>query len=234
MATYVLLHGGWAGGWVWKAVGNILQGAGHDVYRPTLTGLGERVHLGNPNVSLDTHSQDIVNLFEYELLSDVILVGYSYSGLVITGVAERIPERLKELVYLDAFVPQDGQSLADLLPNEAMVVWQNAAQAGGNGWAIPFGPSDEQRLTPHPLKTYLDKVVVQNSRSAGLPRTFLYCKMRIEDPTWDKRLASVRAAAQRAERDPSWRYHELAAQHGTVLETHVRDVADLLMNLAHG
>ena len=113
MATFVLVHGGWAGGWQWREVAGLLRAAGHEVFTPTLTGLGERVHLANPDIGLDTHIQDILMVLEYEELRDVILVGYSYSGMVITGVAELAPERISQLIYLDAFVPQDGQSMLD-------------------------------------------------------------------------------------------------------------------------
>ena len=113
MATYVLIHGSWDGGWAWKGVASVLQEAGHEIYRPTLTGSGERVHLASPEVDLNTHIADIVNVLRYENLEDVILVGSSSGGMVITGVAEQVPERIKHLIYLDAFAPQDGQSIAD-------------------------------------------------------------------------------------------------------------------------
>ncbi len=116
MATFVLLHGAFAGGWQWRKPAQLLGAAGHAVLRPTLTGLGERVHLATPEVGLYTHIEDVVNVFRYEEVRDAILVGYSYSGMVATGVAERIPELISQLVYLDADVPQDGQSVADLLP----------------------------------------------------------------------------------------------------------------------
>ena len=113
--TFVLVHGYWDGGWAWSQVAPLLCTAGHDVYTPTLTGSGERVHLRHPDVTLDTHVQDIVNVLCYEDLHGVILVGWSYGGMVITGVAEQVPDRLAHLVYLDAFVPQDGQSMAALV-----------------------------------------------------------------------------------------------------------------------
>src|SRR5215211_1043953 len=118
MATFVLVAGAWHGGWCWRKVTPLLRAAGHEVFAPTLTGLGERSHLAHPDVGLTTHIQDIVNLLEYEDLNDVVLVGHSYSGMVITGVAEQVPGRLAHLVYLDAFVPENGQALVDLLPPE--------------------------------------------------------------------------------------------------------------------
>src|SRR6266516_1091932 len=114
MATFVLDHGGFHGGWCWKRVTPHLRAAGHEVYAPTLTGLGERCHLASPETNLSTHIQDILNVLSYEDLTDVVLVGHSCSGMVITGVADRAPERVTRLVYLDAFVPEDGQALRDL------------------------------------------------------------------------------------------------------------------------
>src|SRR5215216_473082 len=108
MTTFVLVHGGWHGGWCWKRVAPLLRDAGHDVYTPTLTGLGERVHLASPQVNLTTHITDVVNVIEFEDLSEVVLVGHSYGGVVITGVASKVSDRIKDLVYLDAFVAKDG------------------------------------------------------------------------------------------------------------------------------
>src|SRR4051812_1484157 len=114
MATFVLVPGAWMGGWCWKKLTPGLQAAGHQVYTPTLTGLGERVHLARPEIDLDTHTQDIVNLLEFEEARDVILVGHSYAGTVVTSVADRVPERLSMLVYLDSGAPPDGKSVFDL------------------------------------------------------------------------------------------------------------------------
>jgi pimeloyl-ACP methyl ester carboxylesterase len=115
VATFVLVHGMWAGGWYWQKVRPLLRAAGHEVFSPTLTGLGERVHLARPEVDLDTHIDDVVNVMRYEDLRDVVLVGHSYAGMVIGGVADRAPERLARLVYLDAFVPEDGDCVEDFL-----------------------------------------------------------------------------------------------------------------------
>jgi pimeloyl-ACP methyl ester carboxylesterase len=115
-ATFVLVHGAWIGGWYWKKVTPLLRSAGHEVYTPTLTGLGERTHLFTPEVGLDTHIEDVVAILEFEDLRDVILVGHSYAGMVITGVAQRAAHRLSQLVYLDAFLPANGKSLNDYLP----------------------------------------------------------------------------------------------------------------------
>jgi pimeloyl-ACP methyl ester carboxylesterase len=132
MATYVLIHGGWHGGWCWARVAPILRAAGHDVYAPSLTGLGDRVHLLSPSVRLETHIEDVLGVLSYEDLRDVVLVGHSYGGMVITGVADRAADRVSHLVYLDAFVPRDGECLLDLLPEER-------ADAGWNYRELPTG-----------------------------------------------------------------------------------------------
>src|SRR5689334_24528018 len=116
MATIVIVHGGWSGGWYFTPVARLLRSAGHEVYTPTLTGIGERVHLATRETGLSTHVQDVVNVLDFEDLHEVVLVGYSYGGMVITGVANRVPHRIKQLIYLDAFVPRNGESVADFMP----------------------------------------------------------------------------------------------------------------------
>jgi pimeloyl-ACP methyl ester carboxylesterase len=116
MATFVLVHGAWHGSWCWKRVRSALQKLGHEVFTPTLTGVGERSHLLAPNVDLQTHTMDVLNLIEWEQLTDLVLCGHSYGGMVVTGVADRIPERVRALVYLDAFVPEHNQALVQFAP----------------------------------------------------------------------------------------------------------------------
>ena len=137
MTTYVLVHGAYHGGWCWKHVANSLRNAGHEVYTPTLTGLGERAHLINPEIGLDTHVQDILGLLEYEDLHDAVLVGHSYGGMVITGVAEKCPERLAQLVFLDAFIPANGQSLIELFPPEMAGRLRAQTRLDGDGYRLP-------------------------------------------------------------------------------------------------
>ena len=117
--TFVFVHGAWGGGWDYKTMEKLLEDAGHKVYRPTLTGQGERVHLNGPDVNLDTHIMDIVNVIKFEDLHDIILVGHSYGGMVITGVADRIPQKIKHLVYADAMLPEDGESVFSLTTEES-------------------------------------------------------------------------------------------------------------------
>ena len=137
MATFVLVHGAWHGSWCWKRVRKLLQTEGHDVFTPTLTGVGERSHLISPQVNLDTHVADVVNLIRWEELTDVVLCGHSYGGCVITGVADRVPERLRALVYLDAFILENGQSLHDLLPRDVAEGQVRGARETGDGWRVP-------------------------------------------------------------------------------------------------
>jgi pimeloyl-ACP methyl ester carboxylesterase len=116
MATFVLVHGSMHGGWCWQRVAPLLRAAGHEVFTPTLTGLGERVHLAHPDIDLDTHIQDVLGVLEDEDLHDVVLVGHSYATLVIIGVADRLPERIAHLVYLDGPIAGEGQALLDFFP----------------------------------------------------------------------------------------------------------------------
>ena len=136
MATFVLVHGAWHGGWCYKRVAQRLRQAGHEVYTPTLTGVGERAHLVNRAINLDTHVQDILGLIRCEELSDFVLCGHSYGGMVISGVAEKIPEKIRSLVYLDAFVPVNGRSLLDMLPAQTQAAMRDDAQHNGEGYLV--------------------------------------------------------------------------------------------------
>ena len=142
MATFVLVHGAWHGSWCWKRVRTALHARGHEVFTPTLTGVAERSHLLSPDVNLSTHIQDVVNLMQWEELSDVVLCGHSYGGCVISGVADRMPSRLRALVYLDAFVLEDGQSLHDTLPPAQRNLQLEAAARDGEGWKVPPIPAE--------------------------------------------------------------------------------------------
>jgi pimeloyl-ACP methyl ester carboxylesterase len=136
MTTFVLVHGAWHGGWCYKRVARLLRQAGHEVYTPTLTGLGERAHLINRAIDLDTHIQDIVGVIRCEELSDVVLCGHSYSGMVIAGAAEKIAAKTRSLVYLDAIVPENGKSMFDYLPAERSEQMRTDAAQNGEGYKI--------------------------------------------------------------------------------------------------
>jgi len=170
----VSVHGAWAGGWQMKKVAPILEARGWKVYRPSLPGLGEHYHLATPNIGLEDHITDIVNLILFEDLHDVILLGHSYGGMVITGVADRIPERIARLVYLDAFVPNDGESLVSLRgPGLAAKIDQMAK----NGFLVPNWVAPDKPFpkdVPHPVKTTTDSIVLKNQAAAAkIPATYI-------------------------------------------------------------
>lgn len=166
MATYVLVHGAWRGSWMWKRVRTALQAEGHEVFTPTLTGVGERSHLLSREVNLETHVADVINLMRWEELTNVVLCGHSYAGCVVTCVADRVPEKIGALVYLDAFVPDHGQSLHDTLPPEAREQQIEGAKSVGDGWKTPPIPAEtfnvnerdrewvERQSTVHPLACF--------------------------------------------------------------------------------
>jgi pimeloyl-ACP methyl ester carboxylesterase len=235
MATYVLVHGGWHGGWCWRKVTPLLRDAGHDVYAPTLTGLGERAHLAGPEVGLAVHIEDVANLLEYEDLVDVVLVGHSYGGMVITGAAGRVPKRVAQLVYLDAFVPADGQALVDLLPPERRDVFLEQARATGEGWRVPppspefYGVTEEAdlawvrpRLVPQSLATFTEPLGRARA-TASPPRTYIACTAST--------VATFRPFAEHARADTAWRYHELATGHDAMV-TMPEGLARLLLDAA--
>jgi pimeloyl-ACP methyl ester carboxylesterase len=166
MSTYVLVHGAWHGAWCWKRVRKILQTQGHDLFTPTLTGVADRSHLLSREVNLDTHINDVLNLIRWEELSDVILCGHSYGGCVISGVADRIPDRIGALVYLDAFVLESGERLLQLVHEPQRTMLLEGAKNTGDGWKVPPIPGEvfkvnsrdlawmNQQCTMHPLACF--------------------------------------------------------------------------------
>jgi ribulose-5-phosphate 4-epimerase/fuculose-1-phosphate aldolase/pimeloyl-ACP methyl ester carboxylesterase len=209
MSTYVLVHGAWGGSYGWRNVRPLLQQAGHTVFTPSLTGLGERSHLAGPEVNLSTHMQDVCNTLFYEDLSDVILVGHSYGGMVVTGVADRMPERIKHLVYLDAFLPASGQSLRDMGGNR------------GNDspdWRVPSRPTSEPidawtqaRRGPHPKGCFTEKIQLSaplENRPFSL--TYIVATGRFDTaPFFD-------GAAERLRSEPRWTVREISGGHAMI------------------
>ncbi len=244
MATFVLVHPAWLGGWCWRKVTSRLRTRGHDVYTPTLTGLGERVHLANEAISLATHVEDVVNVLEFEDLRRVILVGNSSGGMVIAGVADRVPERLAAVVYLDAFVPADGQSLVDLLPAGRRQAMEDLVKAEGQGWRLPrFAPppwdeivrgpwgvtADEDvawmlaRLAPTPFRHFTDRLTHSNPAVARVNHVFVRCRL-FENAAFDRHAEMARESA-------GWRYREMATPHLPYV-THPAELAEVLLELA--
>jgi pimeloyl-ACP methyl ester carboxylesterase len=174
--TYILVHGAWHGSWCWKRVRAELQSAGHNVFTPALTGLGERSHLNSGAVDLSTHIADIVNLIQWEELSDVVLCGHSYAGCVVTGVADQIPDRIRALVFLDAFVLEDGESLMDIVPSEVAQGICAQAKATDEGWEVNPIPAHllgvrdphdvawvDAQCTPQAIATFEERIKLTGS-----------------------------------------------------------------------
>lgn len=183
-ATFVLVHGAWHGGWCWKKVVLLLREAGHDVFTPTLTGLGERVHLLAPEIDLATHIDDVLGVLEYEDLNNVVLVGHSYGGMVISGVAGQAASRLAQVVYLDAFLPEDGKALRDYAPGDVLDEMVNTQ---GDGWRLPsfmfakdFGITDKDdaawvnaRLGDQPYKTFTQPLDLAANSGDRIRRAYI-------------------------------------------------------------
>lgn len=196
VATFVLVHGGGHGGWCYNKVSPLLRAAGHEVYTPTLTGLGERRHLLTASVDLETHVTDVVNVLEYEELTDVILAGHSYGGIVITGVADRVSARIRHLVYLDAVRARNGESLVDVMGAAAVAPAQSAIRTIGDVelglWPEQAGahygvrdPADfawmMSKVTPHPWKTFTQKLRLDDeARVRRIPRTAVNCTSSLQ------------------------------------------------------
>jgi len=229
VATIVLVHMANAGGWIFRSVAACLRAAGHLVYTPTLTGLGERVHLAHPDIDLETHIQDIVNVLTFEDLHDVSLLGHSYGGTVITGVAERIPERLTELIYLDSTAPRDGESSVDTLGEAVKEIWGRSSALSGDGWRLPAGKGDP-RLVPHPCATLTQPARIGNPLAQDLKRTFISCTAKPDD--WPLKEPIDQFAAQA--RAAGWRYRELNAGHSAALFRAPDRLATLLLELFPG
>jgi pimeloyl-ACP methyl ester carboxylesterase len=232
--TYVLLHGAWHGGWCWRFVAEALRAAGHDVFTPTQTGLGERRHLLSRDITLDTFVSDLANVFEAEELDDVILVGHSFGGLAISGVADRMPERIRHLVYLDSMILEGGQSPFGVLTPEIVAARRKIAEEKGDGLTVPAPglldmgiPEDHpladwvlRHLTPHPISTYESTLKLANPVGNGLPRTYLLCTHPLYPP-----LAPVRQWLSGQE---GWHRKEIATGHDCMV-TAPTELAAMLM-----
>lgn len=180
-STIVFVHGAWGGGWQFHKVQPLLEAQDYRVYRPTLTGLGERVHLAGPEVGLATHIKDIVNVLEFEDLNDIVLIGHSYGGMVVAGVAERVPQRIAKLVYMDAILPESGESVESLFGDAI----EHMATLGGEGtggegiepWQLVPRWVEAGQLppvdVPQPIRTFTDTIVLENSDATKIPSIYL-------------------------------------------------------------
>ncbi len=170
--TIVIVHGAWGGAWAFKKVDAMLRQKGFEVYRPQLTGQGDRVHLARPDIGLSTHIDDVVNTILYEDLRDIILVGHSYGGMVISGVAERVPDRIKRLVYLDAMVPNDGDSVSNMMPGGGdFIKRMTKGDYIVPAWVKPDQPPPHD--VPQALKTFTDTITLKNEAARKLPATYI-------------------------------------------------------------
>lgn len=236
MPHYVLVHGAWHGGWCWARVLPLLRAAGREAYAVTLTGVGERAHLLNADIRLATHVQDVLNLIRSEELDEVVLVGHSYAGMVITGVADTLgrerPGLIRHLIYVDAVVPKPGESWSSQHPAEVIKGRIDAARKSG-GLAIPppdaevFGLRAQdrewvnRRQTPQPLAVYQDPLAFDAERIARLPRTFVDC---ISPP-----LAVIDVMRQRVRQEPGWRVVELTTGHDPMV-SEPQKLAEILLD----
>jgi pimeloyl-ACP methyl ester carboxylesterase len=248
MATYVLVGGAWLGGWCWKPIARRLRDQGHDAYPVTLTGLGERAHLSGPEVDLDTHITDVVNLIEYEDLRDVVLLGHSYAGIVVTGVADRILERIGQLVYLDSGPVPDGLAFLDMQPPEVRQHAEREVTTHGDGWRLPmpswdelenvYGASleglDEQRralvrsrAVAQPFGTYTQPLRLANTARRVLPKLLITNSFPLAQV---KELIASEHPWFRELADPEWRLLELPTGHWPMF-SRPDDLAELLIDI---
>jgi pimeloyl-ACP methyl ester carboxylesterase len=213
-ATFLVCHGAWSAGWAWKKMHPLMAAAGHRLVTPTYTGLGERDHLANPSIDLETHIQDVLNVIKYEDLREIVLIGHSYGGMVATGVADRARDRIVQLIYLDAFVPDDGQSLLDL--NEPGRQRMQEIAKSGDGWRVPPSPipadtsqADVEWLAARrvdmPIKCFEMKLQLSGG-DRTLPRSYIYATRITPADTFGP-------FARRAKTEAGWRYYEIDASH---------------------
>ncbi|MGK8489951.1 alpha/beta fold hydrolase [Nocardia asiatica] len=246
MSTYLLIHGAFHGGWVWQRVAPLLEDAGHRVLAPSLVGLGDRADLLTADVGLDTHVQDLIDLITAEDLTGIVLAGHSYGGIVITALADALPDRIAELVYIDTFVPRDGEAVADIMPG-MVDAFAAAAAATGDGWRVPpqteptgdgglYGVTTEPDLswvasmqTPQSLKTFQQPMRVANPEAlAAIPVTHVHCSEGGED------FKAMRAAMPRTLPPadlPADRLHVLPTGHDCMI-TMPRELAGCLLQRA--
>jgi pimeloyl-ACP methyl ester carboxylesterase len=230
MTTFVLVHGAWGGAHGFRLVRPILQAEGHEVFTPSLTGIGERVHLTGPQITLRTHIDDVVNQVLFEDLNDIVLLGFSYGGMVVTGALEHVAERVRHLVYLDAFVPSDGQSVADL------VDMPRGRRAPDDPWSIPPTPRElddpdvtawwTARRVAQPLATFTEAVrLTRPLEEYPFGRTYIKAR---PDHTGDDPFGPF---GERFRNHPAWTYREIATGH-MIPENRPAELGAMLLEIA--
>lgn len=218
--TFVLVHGAWHGGWCWRRVADRLEREGHKVYAPSLTGLGDRAHLITNRINVSTHITDIVNILRFEDLSDIVLVGHSYAGFVISGVAEREQTRIKSIVFLDAYVPQNGQSIYSMSSERLRETVNAAIKRGDTGMAPAkaayFSVNEKDRAyvdskcTPQPVGTYNEPLTITGARERIAKKAYIRAK-GWNAPGFDAVVARLRS-------DPSWKLHDVPCGHDVMID----------------
>jgi pimeloyl-ACP methyl ester carboxylesterase len=218
--TFVLVHGSWHGGWCWRRVADRLESRGHKVFAPTLTGLGERVHLLSASVDLDTHITDVVNVIKFENLRDVVLVGHSYAGCVVSGVAEQVLPNIASIVFVDAFLPQNGERMLDLTPERFRAGALEAQKKGEI--SRPIAPAAsfqvnekdrnwvDSKLTPQPLGPTFTPNKFTGARDKVAKKTYIRA-VGYPQPTFDKFMEQCKA-------DPAWRVVGITSGHDIMVD----------------
>ena len=233
---FLLIHGAWHGGWVWNEISEILRYQRYSVSTPTLTGLGEKKHLLSSKITIETFIEDVVNHIIFENLNNIILVGHSFAGSVISGVADRLKDRIQKLIYFDAMILIDGQKPFDITPKETVEQRIELAKTFGNNISIPapsadaFGVFDikkslllEEKLTPHPLSAFQSKLILKNEVGNGIPLSYIFCTKPVY-----KSLESSREIVRKMK----WPIFELNAGHDAML-THPKETLNLLMKICN-
>ena len=233
---FLLIHGAWHGGWVWNEISEILRYQRYSVSTPTLTGLGEKKHLLSSKITIETFIEDVVNHIIFENLNNIILVGHSFAGSVISGVADRLKDRIQKLIYFDAMILIDGQKPFDITPKETVEQRIALAKKFGNNISIPapsavaFGVFDikkslllEEKLTPHPLSAFQSKLILKNEVGNGIPLSYIFCTKPVY-----KSLESSREVVRKMK----WPIFELNAGHDAML-THPKETLNLLMKICN-
>ncbi|MFZ2068797.1 MAG: alpha/beta hydrolase [Xanthobacteraceae bacterium] len=232
MATFVLVHGAWHGAWCWRRVARLLAKNGHEVFTPTLTGVGERSHLLNPSINVETHILDVVNEMKWQELKHVVLVGHSYGGMVISGVAEKMEKAIGSFVMLDAFMPEDGQGVLDIYPQPNREPVEAALRSGATTMpprsAALFKVNEQDRAwvdaqcTPQPIQTFVQKLKLAGARDRIGKKTYIRAAA-YANPYFDAALASARTK--------NWRIYELPCGHDVMLDMPER-LAQILQDVA--
>jgi pimeloyl-ACP methyl ester carboxylesterase len=231
--TFVLVHGAWHGGWCWRRVADLLEAGGHKVYAPTLTGVGDRAHLLDAGTNLSTHIADIVNLIRWEGLGGIVLCGHSYGGFVISGVAEKAADKIASIVFLDAFLPKDGERMVDVTSPHSRALMEPLIARGERVMApIPaavFRVNEKNRAwvdglcTPHPLASMVEPARLTGARDVIATKSYIRAA-GYPSPSFD-------AAHERARADSTWRSYTLPCGHDVMVDMPER-LAEILLEVA--